>query len=53
MTRYHNHWRKLHMNILGPEPPKVPDLVKRKMKAMTFEQLREEDISLNMIDLRL
>ncbi|EDN96660.1 hypothetical protein SS1G_01586 [Sclerotinia sclerotiorum 1980 UF-70] len=30
--------------VLGREPPKVPDLGKRKMKAMTFEQLREQDI---------
>ncbi|KAK6606454.1 toxin subunit protein [Botrytis cinerea] len=30
--------------VLGQEPPKVPDLGKRKRKAMTFEQLREEDI---------
>ncbi|TEY75128.1 hypothetical protein BOTCAL_0065g00300 [Botryotinia calthae] len=30
--------------VLGREPPKVPDLGKRKRKAMTFEQLREEDI---------
>ncbi|KAF7936532.1 uncharacterized protein EAE97_007898 [Botrytis byssoidea] len=30
--------------VLGKEPPKVPDLGKRKRKAMTFEQLREEDI---------
>ncbi|TGO35955.1 hypothetical protein BHYA_0139g00010 [Botrytis hyacinthi] len=30
--------------VLGKEPPKVPDLGKRKRKAMAFEQLREEDI---------
>lgn len=31
--------------VLGSEPPKVPDLGKRKKKAMTFEQLREQHIS--------
>lgn len=30
--------------VLGHEPPKIPDLGKRKRKAMTFEQLREQDV---------
>ncbi|KAI1840644.1 hypothetical protein JX266_013151 [Neoarthrinium moseri] len=40
-------------HVLGPEPPKVPDLAKRKRKAMTFEQLREEDIVNDLIKLQL
>lgn len=37
------------VHVLGPEPPKVPDLAKRKRKAMTFEQLKEQDVKFDQV----